>query len=101
MVRQFSVSLWEIPRRGDKIPMYYVYFLKSLKNNDLYVGSTQDVENRLASHNSGKVRSTQFYRPWILLDRESFPTRSEAVRREMLLKTGQQKELLRKKYNLK
>ncbi|MBU4142980.1 GIY-YIG nuclease family protein [Patescibacteria group bacterium] len=79
--------------------MYYVYFLKSLKNNDLYIGSTEDVNNRLKKHNDGKVKSTKFYRPWQLLDYEIYQTRSEAVRRERFLKTGQQKELLKKKYN--
>ena len=78
--------------------MYYVYFLKSSKNNDLYIGSTENVENRLQRHNDGKVRSTQFYRPWKLLGQEEYLTRSEAVKRERFLKTGQQKEILKEKY---
>ena len=78
--------------------MYYVYVLKSLKNNDLYIGSTEDVNNRLKKHNDGKVKSTKFYQPWQLLNFETYNTRSEAVRRERFLKTGQQKELLKKKY---
>ena len=78
--------------------MYFVYLLRSLKNNDLYVGSTEDIENRLTKYNAGKVRSTKFYRPWQLLDFESYPARSEAVRREKFLKTGQQKEMLKNKY---
>lgn len=80
--------------------MYYVYFLKSLKNNDLYIGSTDSIERRLAQHNGGRVKSTKFYRPWELLDYESYPTRNEAVRRERFLKTGQQKEILKRKYGL-
>jgi putative endonuclease len=80
--------------------MFYVYFLKSLKNKDLYIGSTEDITNRVSRHNAGKVRSTQFYRPWELLGYESFETRSEAVRREMHLKTGQQKEILKRKFGL-
>ena len=79
---------------------YYVYFLKSLKNNDLYIGSTEDLENRLWFHNSGKVRSTKFYRPWQLLGSESFVTRSEAVKREKFLKSHQQRDLLKIKYGL-
>ena len=78
--------------------MYYVYFLKSLKNGDLYIGSTEDVNNRLKKHNDGKVKSTKFYRPWQLLDIETYNTRSEAVRRERFLKNHQQKEILKKKY---
>ncbi len=78
--------------------MYYVYIIKSLKNGFIYVGSTEDVKNRLLRHNSGKVKSTKAYKPWKLLERRSFKTRSEAMKEEMFLKTGQQKELLRKKY---
>ena len=78
--------------------MYYVYILRSTINNDLYVGSTQNIENRLHLHNSGRVKSTKGYKPWILLESESYPMRSKAVQRERFLKTGQQKELLRKKY---
>ncbi len=85
---------------GQNSFMYYVYFLKSLKNGDLYIGSTENVDNRLRKHNNGKVKSTKFYRPWQLLGFEAYNTRSEAVKREMFLKNHQQKEILKKKYNL-
>lgn len=80
--------------------MFYVYFLKSLKNNDLYIGSTKNLEIRFLLHNSGKVRSTKFYKPWKLLGYETYNSRNEAVKREYFLKTGQQKELLRIKFGL-
>jgi len=78
--------------------MYYIYILKSIKNGFIYVGSTENVENRLFRHNSGKIKSTKAYKPWELVETKSFNTRSEAVKEEIFLKTGQQKELLRKKY---
>lgn len=78
--------------------MYSVYILKSLKNGFIYVGSTGNLENRLKLHNSGKVKSTKVYKPWELVETRQFKTRSEAVREELFLKTGQQKELLRIKY---
>lgn len=78
--------------------MFYVYFLRSLKNDDLYVGSTEDLENRLYLHNAGKVKSTKFYKPWKLLGYEKCETRSDAVRMEKFFKTGQQKELLKVKF---
>jgi len=79
---------------------YFVYFLQSSKNNDLYVGSTEDVEKRVGLHNAGKVRSTKAYRPWKLLGYEKCNTRSEAVRGELFYKTGHQKEILKKNYGL-
>jgi putative endonuclease len=80
--------------------MFYVYILKSLKNNDMYIGSTADVKKRLTLHNFGKVKSTQFYRPWQLLEYEVYNSRSAAVRRERFLKSHQQKDILKKKYKL-
>lgn len=79
---------------------YFVYFLLSLKNNDLYVGSTEDIKKRVTLHNAGKVKSTRAYRPWKLVGLEEYSSRSEAVQRERFLKSGQQKEILKKKYNV-
>lgn len=76
--------------------MYYVYFLKSLINNDLYIGSTENLEERVFLHNAGKVKSTRGYKPWRLVGCEEYESRSEAVQRERFLKSGQQKELLKK-----
>lgn len=78
---------------------YYVYILKSQSNGDLYVGSTANMPNRLRLHNSGKVKSTKAYRPWLLLETRSCQSRAEAMSLERHLKTGQQKELLRKEYS--
>jgi putative endonuclease len=77
---------------------FWVYILKSSQNGDIYVGSTADVQNRFRLHNSGKVKSTKGYRPWLLLETRECKTRAEAVVLERYLKTGQQKEQLRAKY---
>ena len=79
--------------------MFYVYFLKSLKNGDLYVGSCEDVDKRVSNHNNGKVKSTKGYRPWKLVGFEEYASRSEAFRKEKFFKTGQQKELLKKEFD--
>ena len=78
--------------------MFYTYVLKSQVNNFIYVGSNANIQERLKRHNSGRVRSTKAYKPWELVQVENFPTRSEATKQELFLKTGQQKEILRKKY---
>lgn len=77
---------------------YYTYVLLSLKNNDIYIGSAEDLYDRVDLHNQGKVKSTKGYKPWKLLEHHEFKSRSEAFRHEKFLKTGQQKELLKKKY---
>ncbi|MBI2623849.1 MAG: GIY-YIG nuclease family protein [Candidatus Liptonbacteria bacterium] len=80
--------------------MYYVYFLASERNRDLYIGSSESLERRVRLHNAGRVRSTKAYRPWKVLGYETYITRSEAVRREMFLKNHQQKEILKKRFGL-
>ncbi|MEK7525569.1 MAG: GIY-YIG nuclease family protein [Patescibacteria group bacterium] len=78
--------------------VYCVYILKSSINNDIYVGSTENLEKRVIRHNAGKVKSTKAYRPWKLLEYRECNSRSEAMKFEKFLKTGQQKEILKKKY---
>lgn len=78
--------------------MYYTHILRSCKNGDIYIGSTNNLKNRIKQHNSGKVRSTKGYTPWELLEYKEFEFRSDAMKNKYFLKSGQQKEILRKKY---
>ncbi|MCB0496269.1 MAG: GIY-YIG nuclease family protein [Cyclobacteriaceae bacterium] len=67
--------------------MFKTYILQSLKDGSFYYGHSKDVEQRLKSHNAGKVRSTKARRPWKLYYFEEFETKSQAYRREMFFKT--------------
>ena len=67
---------------------YYSYVIRSLKNEILYKGSTQNIQNRLQCHNLGKVTFTSKFTPWDLVLSESFNTRAEAMKREKWYKTG-------------
>jgi putative endonuclease len=66
---------------------YYVYLLWSIQWKRSYVGHTEDIENRLMHHNSGFVRSTKAYRPWLMIHVEEYATRVEAMKRESWLKS--------------
>ncbi|HMA62424.1 MAG TPA: GIY-YIG nuclease family protein [bacterium] len=77
--------------------MYTVYVLKSKKRNFHYIGHTNNIDNRLNEHNSGKVRSTKAYRPFELIYNEKYDTRSEAIQREKYLKFGEGNIWLRNK----
>jgi len=66
---------------------YFVYMLKSLKDEKFYTGHTADLKKRLKQHNSGRVRSTKARRPFELVYWESFKTRREAMLRERELKS--------------
>lgn len=79
---------------------YNTYVLNSQKNNDIYIGSTENLAIRLKDHNDGKVKSTKSNRPWVLLEYYEFETRNQAVKYEKFLKTHQQKEIIKRKYKL-
>ncbi len=75
---------------------YFVYAIKSEVDGRIYVGMSEDVERRLSEHNKGKTRSTKGYRPWIKIYQEALPSRADARKREVFLKSGQGKEYLKK-----
>ena len=66
----------------------YVYVLKSLKNDQLYIASTEEPDARFVVHNAGRVRSTKARRPWKCLLVEEYPDRKAAEKRERYLKSG-------------
>lgn len=67
--------------------MYYVYFLKSLKDGKYYIGcSSREPALRLQEHNDGLVTSTKNRRPFKLVYLESFNNKKEAFQREWFLK---------------
>lgn len=68
--------------------MYYVYILKSLKDGSYYTGSTENVEKRLAEHNSGISKYSSTKRPYKLIWYCAFLDKSKALAFEKYLKQG-------------
>ncbi|MDP3957798.1 MAG: GIY-YIG nuclease family protein, partial [bacterium] len=66
---------------------WYVYFLESQKDKNLYVGMSEHPLERLKEHNAGKTFSTRSRRPFLLIYEEGHPTREAARKREMFLKS--------------
>ncbi|MFL9482873.1 GIY-YIG nuclease family protein [Chitinophagaceae bacterium LWZ2-11] len=66
---------------------FFVYILKSTTHDRRYIGSCEDIDIRLQKHNTGKVRSSKAYKPYIIIYHEVFATRSEAFKREQFFKT--------------
>jgi len=57
--------------------MFYVYVLRSSKTGRRYVGSCENVDERLGRHNAGHSNATRHGLPWILVHSESFTNRAE------------------------
>lgn len=68
--------------------MYYVYVLKSKKDNKLYTGCTVDLKKRFNMHNKGKVESTKNRGPFEIIFYEAFLNKDDAFIREKWLKSG-------------
>ena len=75
--------------------MFQVYAIRSINRNYIYVGLTNNMERRIAEHNSGKNKTTKPYRPFNLIYSELVETRTEARAREKYFKSGVGKELLK------
>lgn len=76
--------------------MYWVYAIKSLGRNYIYVGLTSDIDARFARHTRGRNKTTAPYAPFALLYKEKFPDRQTARKQEKYLKSGIGKEFLKK-----
>jgi len=67
--------------------MYHVYILLNKAKTRTYTGVTDDVNEWLASHNAGRVKSSSSYRPYAIIHTESFETLIEARQRERFYKS--------------
>ncbi|HET7099149.1 MAG TPA: GIY-YIG nuclease family protein [Patescibacteria group bacterium] len=77
--------------------MFYVYILRSLKDNKIYTGYTSNLKLRLSEHLEGKVKSTSFRRPLKLVYYEAYLSKKDAQDRERYLKGGGKAKLDLKK----
>ncbi len=68
---------------------WYVYFMKSRRNNKEYVGKTQKLpEERVAEHNAGTNQWSKGNGPFNLIYFEKYYCSKDAILRENFYKTG-------------
>jgi predicted GIY-YIG superfamily endonuclease len=77
--------------------MWYVYILRSLRDNDLYIGSTNDIKRRLTEHNSGMVDSTKGRIPFRLEAFIAVKDKTKAIELEQYFKSGSGRVILQKR----
>jgi len=68
--------------------MIYTYVLQSLKDNQFYTGSTNDLKRRFAEHQEGRIPSSQRRRPFKIIYYEACINDHDARMREKYLKTA-------------
>ena len=75
---------------------YFLYILKC-SDSSLYTGITNNLSNRLAKHNEGKgSKYVNSRKPFRLIYQEEFPSKSQALKREMEIKGWSREEKIRK-----
>ncbi len=68
--------------------MYYVYILKSEKDNSRYIGVTTNLKRRLQEHNNGLAKYSSTKRPFKLLWYCAFLNKEIAYNFEKYLKSS-------------
>lgn len=75
--------------------MFITYVLRSLKNSKRYVGYTSKKSlARLHDHNTGSNKWTRENGPFVIVHTEEYDSKSEAMKREKFLKSGQGRKWL-------
>ena len=74
---------------------YYVYVLKSIKLNFIYVGFTTNLKKRFKEHNGKEELSTKHYAPFVLIFYEAYGGIQDAKRRENYFKTTKGRAVLK------
>jgi putative endonuclease len=78
--------------------MFCVYILRTLRDNGIYIGKTNDLKRRLGEHSQGSVSSTKARRPLTLLNSMECKTEEEALALEKEYKKGYKREQVKWQY---
>ena len=80
---------------------YYVYMPKSMGYKSVtYVGYTNNMNNRLKQHNTGKGAKFTRGRKWKIIYKEKFSSKKEAISREYYIKHNiTERNRIKKKYS--
>lgn len=78
--------------------MNYVYVLKSKLFNEIYVGHTTDLKQRLKDHNFGKSPHTSKFKPWLVVTYCAFDNAQTAINFEKYLKTGSGRAFIKRHF---
>ncbi len=74
---------------------HYVYVLLSQKDDEFYIGYTQNLRKRIDEHNAPKNFSTKSRIPLTLIYTDACLNKEDAQRRERYLKTTQGRRFLK------
>ncbi|MDE0537033.1 GIY-YIG nuclease family protein [Tenacibaculum sp. L6] len=73
---------------------YFVYILYSKTLDKYYIGSTNDVENRLRKHLSNHKGYTSKAKDWIVVYQEVCGSKELAIKREFTIKKWKSRKMI-------
>ncbi len=79
--------------------MFYVYSVYNKKHNKIYIGQTENLDQRVQLHNDKEFKNSytaRFDGGWVLIYKEELETRLEALKREKQLKSYRGREFIKK-----
>ncbi len=79
--------------------MYYTYILYSLSRGKYYVGSCQNISERLRKHHTNHRGFTGGEGDWLLKWQETHETKQEALKREKQIKNWKSRTMIEKLTN--
>jgi len=78
--------------------MFYLYAIYNKKSNKMYIGQTENIEERLKLHNDKTFKASytsRFDGEWQLIYQEEVATRHQALMREKQLKSFRGREFVK------
>lgn len=78
--------------------MFYVYGVYNKKHNKIYIGQTDNLDQRIKLHNDKQFKNSytaRFDGEWVLVHKEELGSRVEALRREKQLKSYRGREFIK------
>ena len=73
---------------------FFTYVIQSQSTTQLYIGQTNNLQDRILRHNQNRNKWTKNKGPWKLIFARQFDTRAEAVQLERKLKSYKDKVYL-------
>ncbi|KKP68123.1 MAG: hypothetical protein UR66_C0008G0031 [Candidatus Moranbacteria bacterium GW2011_GWE1_35_17] len=74
--------------------MFFIYILQN-KKEQIYIGQTNNLDNRLYRHNNNESKYTKNKGPWNIIYSKGFDTRAEVMKEEKFLKSGKGREWIK------
>ncbi|MDP8258974.1 MAG: GIY-YIG nuclease family protein [Candidatus Aadella gelida] len=79
--------------------MHFVYLLRSTKYpKQIYIGYTENIRERLKTHNAGQVPHTSKPKPWTMVTYTTFADKERSLQYEKYLKSGSGRQFLYKHF---